>query len=69
MFRKIDQWGNVDRLALITQPVNLIFKSRCKKRHDRFQKPHEGIRASRSIPPLPGRNCKVKIEDQIYGFN
>ncbi|RAS13937.1 phage integrase family protein [Ensifer adhaerens] len=31
MFRRIDQWGNVDRRALTPQSVNLILKSRCKQ--------------------------------------
>lgn len=31
MFRKIDEWGNIDRLALTPQSVNLILKSRCEK--------------------------------------
>ncbi|APG87335.1 phage integrase family protein (plasmid) [Sinorhizobium americanum CCGM7] len=29
VFRRIDQWGNVDRRALTPQSVNLILKSRC----------------------------------------
>jgi integrase len=31
MFRRIDQWGNVDRRALTPQSINLILKSRCRK--------------------------------------
>ncbi len=31
VFRRIDQWGNVDRRALTPQSVNLILKSRCAK--------------------------------------
>ncbi|MFC0804648.1 MULTISPECIES: site-specific integrase [Sinorhizobium] len=31
VFRRIDQWGNVDRRALTPQSVNLILKSRCKQ--------------------------------------
>ncbi|AVA23940.1 site-specific integrase [Rhizobium sp. NXC24] len=31
VFRRIDQWGNVDRRALTPQSVNLIVKSRCKQ--------------------------------------
>ncbi len=31
VFRRIDQWGNVDRRALTPQAVNLILKSRCEK--------------------------------------
>ncbi|UTV41906.1 site-specific integrase (plasmid) [Ensifer adhaerens] len=31
VFRRIDQWGNIDRRALTPQSVNLILKSRCKK--------------------------------------
>lgn len=31
VFRRIDQWGNVDRRALTPQAVNLILKSRCQK--------------------------------------
>lgn len=31
VFRRIDQWGNVDRRALTAQSVNLILKSRCAK--------------------------------------
>ena len=31
VFRKIDQWGNVDRRALTPQSINLVVKSRCKK--------------------------------------
>ncbi|PLU16477.1 integrase, partial [Sinorhizobium medicae] len=31
VFRRIDQWGNVDRRALTPQSVNLILKGRCKK--------------------------------------
>lgn len=30
LFRRIDQWGNIDRRALTPQSVNLILKSRCK---------------------------------------
>ncbi|MDK4740267.1 site-specific integrase [Rhizobium sp. CNPSo 3464] len=29
LFRRIDQWGNVDRRALTPQSVNLILKTRC----------------------------------------
>ncbi|MGO4569353.1 tyrosine-type recombinase/integrase [Rhizobium sp. 2YAF20] len=29
VFRRIDQWGNVDRRALTPQSVNIILKSRC----------------------------------------
>ncbi|MBD9650032.1 site-specific integrase [Ensifer sp. ENS09] len=31
VFRRIDQWGNVDRRTLTPQSVNLILKSRCKQ--------------------------------------
>lgn len=31
VFRRIDQWGNIDRRALTPQAVNLILKSRCEK--------------------------------------
>ncbi|WP_077967502.1 tyrosine-type recombinase/integrase [Ensifer adhaerens] len=31
VFRRIDQWGNVDRRALTPQSVNLILKARCKQ--------------------------------------
>jgi integrase len=31
VFRKIDQWGNVDRRALSPQSINLILKARCSK--------------------------------------
>jgi len=31
VFRRIDQWGNVDRRALMAQSINLILKSRCTK--------------------------------------
>ncbi|WP_085044101.1 site-specific integrase [Ensifer aridi] len=31
VFRRIDQWGNVDRRALTPQSVNLILKRRCKQ--------------------------------------
>lgn len=31
VFRRIDQWGNVDRRALTPQAVNLILKARCEK--------------------------------------
>lgn len=31
VFRRIDQWGNVDRRALTAQSINLILKSRCAK--------------------------------------
>ena len=31
IFRRIDQWGNVDRRALTPQSVNLILKTRCKQ--------------------------------------
>ncbi|MBB5577862.1 integrase [Rhizobium paranaense] len=31
LFRRIDQWGNVDRRPLTPQSVNLILKSRCKQ--------------------------------------
>ncbi len=31
VFRRIDQWGNIDRHALTPQAVNLILKSRCEK--------------------------------------
>jgi hypothetical protein len=30
IFRRIDQWGNIDRRALTPQSVNLILKARCK---------------------------------------
>jgi len=29
VFRRIDQWGNIDRRALTPQSVNLILKTRC----------------------------------------
>ena len=31
VFRRIDQWGNIDRRALTPQSVNLVLKSRCKQ--------------------------------------
>ncbi|PTM88387.1 site-specific integrase [Mycoplana dimorpha] len=31
VFRRIDQWGNVDRRALTPQSINLILKARCVK--------------------------------------
>ncbi|WP_420882180.1 site-specific integrase [Rhizobium gallicum] len=31
VFRRIDQWGNIDRRALTPQSVNLILKRRCKQ--------------------------------------
>ncbi len=31
VFRRIDQWGNIDRRALTPQSVNLILKARCKQ--------------------------------------
>ncbi|CCE97908.1 Integrase/recombinase xerD homolog [Sinorhizobium fredii HH103] len=31
IFRRIDQWGNIDRRALTPQSVNLILKSRCRQ--------------------------------------
>ncbi len=31
VFRRIDQWGNIDRRALSAQSVNLILKTRCRK--------------------------------------
>lgn len=31
VFRRIDQWGNVDRRPLTPQSVNLILKTRCQK--------------------------------------
>ncbi len=31
VFRRIDQWGNVDRRGLTPQSVNLILKARCKQ--------------------------------------
>ncbi|MBP2236332.1 hypothetical protein J2Z31_002846 [Sinorhizobium kostiense] len=31
VFRRIDQWGNVDRRALTPQSVNLILKRRCRQ--------------------------------------
>jgi integrase len=31
VFRRIDQWGNVDRRALTPQSVNLVLKTRCKQ--------------------------------------
>ncbi|WP_081160667.1 site-specific integrase [Ensifer aridi] len=31
VFRRIDQWGNVDRRALTPQSVNLILKARCRQ--------------------------------------
>ncbi|MGV3551051.1 site-specific integrase [Rhizobium sp.] len=31
VFRKIDQWGNIDRRGLTPQSINLIVKSRCAK--------------------------------------
>jgi integrase len=31
VFRRIDQWGNVDRRPLTPQSINLILKSRCRK--------------------------------------
>lgn len=29
LFRRIDQWGNIDRRALTPQSVNLVLKTRC----------------------------------------
>ncbi|TWA12157.1 phage integrase family protein [Sinorhizobium medicae] len=31
VFRRIDQWGNIDRRALTPQSVNLILKARCEQ--------------------------------------
>ncbi len=31
VFRRIDQWGNVDRRALTPQSINLMLKNRCSK--------------------------------------
>jgi integrase len=31
VFRRVDQWGNIDRRALTPQSVNLILKSRCQQ--------------------------------------
>lgn len=31
IFRRIDQWGNIDRRGMTPQSVNLILKSRCKQ--------------------------------------
>jgi len=31
LFRRIDQWGNIDRRALTPQSVNLMLKTRCKQ--------------------------------------
>ncbi len=31
IFRRIDQWGNIDRRALTPQSVNLILKTRCSQ--------------------------------------
>ncbi|WP_324764930.1 site-specific integrase (plasmid) [Sinorhizobium meliloti] len=31
VFRRVDQWGNVDRRALTPQSINLILKSRCEQ--------------------------------------
>ncbi|MGF6257429.1 integrase [Ensifer sp. LBL] len=31
VFRRIDQWGSIDRRALTPQSVNLILKGRCKQ--------------------------------------
>lgn len=31
IFRRIDQWGNIDRRALTPQSVNLVLKTRCKQ--------------------------------------
>jgi integrase len=31
VFRRIDQWGNLDRRPLTPQSINLILKSRCRK--------------------------------------
>jgi integrase len=31
IFRRIDQWGNIDRRAMTPQSVNLILKSRCRQ--------------------------------------
>jgi len=31
VFRRIDQWGNIDRRALTPQSVNLILKTRCSQ--------------------------------------
>ncbi|RVG06494.1 integrase [Sinorhizobium meliloti] len=31
VFRRIDQWGNVDRRALTPQSINLILKARCRQ--------------------------------------
>ncbi|RVO80567.1 integrase, partial [Sinorhizobium meliloti] len=31
VFRRIDQWGNIDRRALTPQSVNLVLKARCEQ--------------------------------------
>ncbi|WOS65828.1 site-specific integrase [Sinorhizobium fredii] len=31
VFRRVDQWGNIDRRALTPQSINLILKTRCKQ--------------------------------------
>lgn len=31
IFRRIDQWGNIDRRALTPQSVNLVLKARCRQ--------------------------------------
>ncbi|QND44358.1 tyrosine-type recombinase/integrase (plasmid) [Rhizobium lusitanum] len=31
VFRRIDQWGNIDKWALTPQSVNLVLKTRCKQ--------------------------------------
>jgi hypothetical protein len=30
IFRRVDQWGNIDRRPLTPQSVNLVLKARCK---------------------------------------
>ncbi|MGK9340202.1 site-specific integrase [Sinorhizobium meliloti] len=58
LFRRIDQWGNVNRRALTPQSVNLILKGRCKQaRLDPALFSAHGLRsgylteaANRSIP-------------------
>jgi hypothetical protein len=53
VFRKIDQWGNVDCLALTPKSVNLILRSHCEKvgrDRDRFHS--TGCCAKPTIAPF-----------------
>lgn len=60
VFRRIDQWGNVDRRAITPQSINLVLKNRCRKAGlDPVKFSAHGLRsgflteaANRSIPLL-----------------